>query len=171
MLRNPLLLATAFSTVALAGCATLDKVPPHTPLAQIESQFGRPNAICPLAGGGHRVIWTQQPMGQYGWAANVGPDGVADQVLPILTDEHFALLAQGDWPAERVRCEFGPPADIRGVGLPSVYEEVWAYRYRESKAWNSLMYVYMGRDGSRMTHYHPGPDPMYERGNDGGRGN
>ncbi|EJO27445.1 hypothetical protein QWC_31809, partial [Achromobacter marplatensis] len=23
-------------------------------------------------------------------------------------------------------------------------------------------YVYMGRDGSKLTHFHPGPDPMYD---------
>ena len=24
------------------------------------------------------------------------------------------------------------------------------------------MYVYMSRDGNKLTHFHPGPDPMYD---------
>ena len=64
--------------------------------------------------------------------------------------------------AQQVQCEFGPPADISGVGLPSVRETVWAYRYKQSGVWNSPMYVYMGRDGNLVTRFHPGPDPIYD---------
>ncbi|WP_233238452.1 hypothetical protein [Bordetella sp. LUAb4] len=146
------------------------RVPPGAPLTQVEAEYGRPNFTCertspgpgPGREGGQRVIWTQQPLGQYAWGANVGPDGRIDRVERLLTDEHFKLLSDGDWPADRVRCEFGPPAIIDQVGLPSVRQVVWSYRYRENDVWNSLMYVYMGRDGDRVTRHHPGPDPMYE---------
>jgi len=165
-----LLLPLALTTLAaLAGCADMAaKVPPGAPLSQVEAEYGRPNFTCERTGpgpglaGGQRVIWTQQPLGQYAWGANVGPDGRIDRVERLLTDEHFKLLSDGDWPAERVRCEFGPPAIIDQVGLPSVRQVVWSYRYRENDVWNSLMYVYMGRDGDRVTRHHPGPDPMYE---------
>ena len=58
---------TTLAAAALAGlaaCANLAEVPPGTPLANVETQFGRPNFECPQANGGRRVIWTQQPMGQ-----------------------------------------------------------------------------------------------------------
>jgi hypothetical protein len=162
---------TAFLTLALsllAGCADMAaSTPPDTPLSQVIAKYGRPNFTCPLPNGGQRVIWTQQPLGQYAWGGNVGPDGRIDRVVPILTDAHFDVLSHGDWPAERVRCEFGPPARIDEVGLPNVRQVVWSYRYRENDTWNSLMYVYMGRNGDKVTRHHPGPDPMYERnGND-----
>ncbi len=147
---------------ALAACSNLAQVPPGTPLADVAAQYGRPNFSCDMAGGGQRVIWTQQPYGQYAWGANVAADGRVDRVLPILTDAHFKLLAKGAWTADQVRCEFGPPAQVDEVGLPSVREVVWSYRYKQSGVWNSLMYVYMGRDGQRVTRFHPGPDPMYD---------
>lgn len=154
----PLVLAAA-----LAGCADMAaKVPAGAPLDQVEASYGRPNFTCTRPDGRQRVIWTQQPMGQYAWGANVGPDGHIDRVERLLTDAHFKLLDEGDWPAERVRCEFGPPALIDEVGLPSVRQVVWSYRYRENDSWNSLMYVYMGRNGDRVTRHHPGPDPMYD---------
>ncbi|ARP92523.1 hypothetical protein CAL14_05185 [Bordetella genomosp. 9] len=148
----------------LAGCADMAaRTPPNTPLSQVVAEYGRPNFTCPLPGGGQRVIWTQQPLGQYAWGGNVGPDGRIDRVVPILTDAHFAILSEGVWTPDRVRCEFGPPAIIDEVGLPSVRQVVWSYRYRENDVWNSLMYVYMGRNGDRVTRHHPGPDPMYDQ--------
>jgi len=154
--------AALAATGLLAACANLAQVPPGTPLADVEAQFGRHNFGCERPDGGQRVIWTQQPYGQYAWGANVGPDGRVDQVQPILTDAYFKRLATGTWTAEQVRCEFGPPADISEVGLPNVRQVVWAYRYKQSGVWNSLMYVYLGRNGDRVTRFHPGPDPMYD---------
>ncbi|AOB32278.1 hypothetical protein AKI39_18465 [Bordetella sp. H567] len=148
----------------LAGCADMAaRTPPDSPLSQVVAEYGQPNFSCPLANGGRRVIWTQQPLGQFAWGGNVGPDGRIDRVERILTDQHFSLLSEGDWPANRVLCEFGPPAIVDEVGLPSVRQVVWSYRYRENDSWNSLMYVYMGRKGDRVTRHHPGPDPMYEQ--------
>jgi hypothetical protein len=77
-------LPLALTTLAmLAGCADMAaKVPPGAPLAQVEADYGRPNFTCVRPGpgpgpdgGGQRVIWTQQPLGQYAWGANVGADG------------------------------------------------------------------------------------------------
>ncbi|HEY9572461.1 MAG TPA: hypothetical protein VIR76_05000 [Pusillimonas sp.] len=147
----------------LAACANMANTPPGTPLAQVEAQFGRPNFSCPAENGGQRLIWSQQPNGQYAWGTNVDSAGNTDRIQPVLTDEHFQLLASGVWTPERVRCEFGPPAEISAVGLPSSRQIVWSYRYRQASVWNSLMYVYFGKDGEKVTRFHPGPDPRYER--------
>ncbi|ANY17313.1 hypothetical protein [Bordetella pseudohinzii] len=155
-------LAVGAAVAVLAACAPMTQVPPGSPYASVVSQYGQPNFSCQLPDGRQRVIWTQQPMGQYAWGTNLTADGRIEQLEALLTDAHFKRLGEGVWSAERVRCEFGPPAEIRETGLPSVRQVVWAYRYRESSVWNSLMYVYMGRDGQQVTRFHPGPDPMYE---------
>ena len=154
--------ALAGAVAAMAGCAQLTDIPPGARIGEVYAQFGQQQVQCPLPGGGERVVWTQQPMGQYAWGANVDADGRIDRVTPVLTDENFAKLSTGSWTPDRLTCEFGPPAFIDQVGMPSVREYVWNYRYREAGAWNSLMYVYMGRDGQAATRFHPGPDPMYE---------
>jgi hypothetical protein len=77
----------------------------------------------------------------------------------VLTDAHFEVLSTGTWSDERVRCEFGPPADIGGIAKGN--EKVWAYRYYESSVWYSLMYVYMGPNGNLANRHNPGPDPAY----------
>ncbi|AEC20429.1 putative lipoprotein [Pusillimonas sp. T7-7] len=147
----------------LSACANMADTPPGTPLHQVEAKFGRANFSCPAENGGQRLIWSQQPYGQYAWGANVNSAGITDRIEPLLTDKHFNVLATGVWTPERVRCEFGPPAEITQVGLPSSIQTVWGYRYKQSGAWNSLMYVYFGTTGQAVTRFHPGPDPMYER--------
>lgn len=146
----------------LGACASMSDLPAGTPVAQIEAKYGRPNFSCPEANGGQHLIWSQQPMGQYAWGVHVDPQGRTDKVTLLLSDEHFQLLAKGTWTQEQVRCEFGPPGLVDRVGLPSSDQLVWSYRYRQGSVWNSLMYVYFGHDGSHVTHFNPGPDPMYE---------
>ena len=147
----------------LAACTTLASLPPGTPLAQVESQFGRHNYSCPLPNEEQRVIWSRQPFGQFAWGTQVDAQGRVGEITSLLTDQNFQKLAQGTWTPERVLCEFGPPAEKSGVGLPGSVQLVWSYRYQQSGVWNSLMHVYFGQDGEKVTRFHPGPDPMYDR--------
>ena len=146
----------------LAGCASIASVPPGTPLNQVTAQFGAPTLQCVDRQGHDRVIWSTQPFGQYAWGSTVDAQGRVLNVEPILTDEHFQVLKDGQWTAEQVHCEFGPPAIVDTAGLPSVRQVVWSYRYKQNHVWNSLMYVFMGPQGDHVTKFHPGPDPMYE---------
>jgi hypothetical protein len=154
--------ASALLLVLLAGCANMADTPPGTPLQQVEAKYGRPTYSCTGENGAQHLIWSQQPNGQYAWGAHVDSAGNIDKITPLLTDEHFKLLAQGTWTQQQVMCEFGPPAQVSTVGLPSSSQLVWSYRYREASAWNSLMYVYFGTDGAKVPRFHPGPDPMFD---------
>lgn len=152
----------AIALACLGACANMTQTPPGTPISQVEAKYGQPNYTCPLANGGTRMIWSRQPFGQFAWGTNVDDSGHVDEVKQLLTDQHFQVLSHGTWTPQQVLCEFGPPAIKDGVGLPGDIKIVWSYRYLQSGVWNSLMYVYFGVDGSHVTHFHPGPDPMYE---------
>ncbi|MFT0547537.1 hypothetical protein ACMHYO_14545 [Allopusillimonas ginsengisoli] len=147
----------------LSACANMTEVPAGTPLANVEAKFGQPTLTCPAPDDALRAVWSQQPMGQYAFGTVADRAGNISHIEQLLTDSHFQRLAKGTWTPEQVRCEFGPPADISTVGLPSTTQVVWSYRYRQAGAWNSLMYVYFGQDGQRVTRFHPGPDPMFDR--------
>lgn len=150
--------------LALAACGgNMALLPANTPLDSIVREYGKPTQTCTTDSGQQRVLWTQQPFGQYAWGANITPDGRAERVELVLSNEHFERLREGVWTPERVLCEFGPPAKIDKVGLPSSRQIVWNYRYRENGVWNSLMYVYFGTDGKKVTHFNPGPDPLFSR--------
>ncbi len=160
-IRQPLL-AASFAVV-LGGCATYAEIPPGTPISQVKAQMGSPTLACPLPNGGQRLVWSGQPFGQFAWGTNVDSAGRIDQIQPLLTDRHFKVLSEGQWTPEQVTCEFGPPAEKAGVGLPSNIQIVWSYRYLQDGVWNSLMHVYFGTTGEFVTRHHPGPDPLYER--------
>lgn len=135
---------------------------PGTPYTQVVARYGRPDLLCPLAGGGQRAVWTSQPMGHYAWGTDVDAEGRIGHMQALLTDQHFRSKLVIGWTSGQVRCEFGPPAIIDGTGLPGRTAVVWSYRYLQDGVWNSLMYVYMGPNGDHVTSHNPGPDPAYE---------
>ena len=143
--------------LAMTGCAQLQTVPTGTPIAEVEKQFGKPTTICTNNDGTQRMIWSLQPMGQYAWGSFISKEGNIVGMKQLLTDAHFEMLSTGKWTAEQVLCEFGPPANTDGVAKG--HEIVWAYRYKQSGVWNSMMNVYMGPQGKEVTHFHPSPDP------------
>src|SRR3546814_892820 len=124
---------------ALGACANMADTPPGTPISQVEAKFGRPDYSCPLPNDGRRLIWTMQPAGQYAWGTNVDAAGDTDRITPLLTDKHFQVLAKGVWTPAKVRCEFGPPAQMETVGLPSMRQIVWNYRSKQNHVWHSLL--------------------------------
>ncbi|MBP6018665.1 MAG: hypothetical protein KA735_04175 [Burkholderiaceae bacterium] len=158
----PKRLLPALAMLALAGCTTMADLPAGTPLNEIQAKYGPPSTVCPTPDGEQHLIWSTQPNGQYAWGTTINAQGQTGPVVPILTDAHFRLLAQGTWTEDQVICEFGQPAEISTVGLPGSSQKVFSYRYRQSGAWNSLMYVYFDRYSGQVTRFHPGPDPMYD---------
>ena len=151
----------AVSLLALGACASMQDIPPGTPLAEVQARYGAPTMDCPMPDGTRRLIWSSQPMGQYAWATRAGPDGKVEQVEQILTDAAFRQVEVGVWRREQLQCTFGPPAEVSVVGLPSSRHLVWSYRYRQAGAWNSLMHIYLSDDGL-VQRMHPGPDPLFE---------
>lgn len=142
----------------LGACTTLSEMPVGTPLQELQHQFGPPSVACP-ADAPVRFVWSQQPMGQYAWGVDVNAQYELTQATQVLTDKEFDLLTEGDWNQERVRCHFGPPAEVDRTPYQGVRMLVWSYRYKQSGAWDSMMYVYFGDDGL-VKHHHPGPDPL-----------
>ncbi|MCD8504331.1 MAG: hypothetical protein LRY53_07360 [Burkholderiaceae bacterium] len=157
----PLALVTSVC-LFMAGCTSMAEIPPGTSMATVQAQYGKPTLTCPLPDGGFRAVWSQQPFGQYAWGTNVSPNGDVDVVVQLLADPVFRQLEEGVWGPERVTCEFGPPADIAGVGLPSVRKTVWSYRYKQHGVWNMMMNVFFDPKTMIVVDHYPSPDPMYE---------
>ncbi|MDY3331176.1 MAG: hypothetical protein SOX43_04360 [Pelistega sp.] len=150
-------------TLLLAACSTYRNIPANSPEQFVLAKMGTPTYQCQMPDGSHRLIWSTQPSGQYAYATTVSADGIADKVSSVLNEEHFRRLNTGTWTQQDVVCAFGPPAETGRIGLGEKNEVVWTYRYKQANYWNNLMYVYFGRHGDKVTHYHSGPDPRYER--------
>lgn len=148
---------TLSAAALLGGCANYNSTKPGMPVSEVLQKLGKPTTICRNDNGTERLIWSLQPFGQFAWGTDTTPQGTIVGMKQLLTDEHFAVLATGQWSDKRVLCEFGEPANKYGISKG--HEIVWAYRYKESGVWPSMMYVYMGADGKQANRFHPGPDP------------
>jgi hypothetical protein len=155
-------LAAAGMVAVLSGCANMNTLPAGTPLSTIEQKYGQPSYSCTQPNGQRRAVWSQMPSGEYAFGTTIGSDGRTGPFVSVLTDEHFARLAQSTWTPEAVRCEFGPPYRIDEAGIGNKREVTWGYRYMQSVR-HSVMWVYMGRDGTQVTGFHPAPDERYQR--------
>ncbi|CAK7001737.1 MAG: hypothetical protein KER_00015 [Kerstersia gyiorum] len=155
-------LPLALATLLLGACSTPMTLPADTTLDSATTTLGAPTSSCPLANGGLRAVWSQQPQGQYAWAMDFDAEGRQTKREPVLTNESFERLRTGTWTQQDVTCAFGPPARTGWVGLPSLREQVWGYRYRENGVWNSVMYVFFGMTGEKVTRFYPGPDPRFD---------
>jgi len=148
---------------AATGCANMTSVAAGTSYAEVQKQFGSPTITCPLAESGVRAVWSQQPFGQYAWATDVSPTGAVGPVVQVLDDNIFnELLVAGVSTADTVQCAFGPPANIGSVGLPSVRQTMWSYRYRQYGVWNMLMNVFFDPETGLVVSHSPSLDPMYD---------
>lgn len=159
--RSVRLALATFSALLLSACATMQDIPAGTSFVEVQSRHGQPTVECPQGDGSRLVVWSTQPMGHDAWATRVAPDGTVGPVEQVLTDAAFRRVQIGVWTTEQLRCHFGPPADISTVGMPSVRQTVWSYRYMQSGVWYSLMHIYVSDDGVVLK-MHPGPDPLFE---------
>jgi hypothetical protein len=155
----------------ISGCAQVSSVQPGTPISDVIRKFGRPVVTCAQSDGSRRMVWTEQPQGETAFALVVGPDKRVSAPEQLLDDNHFAILSNGEtWTAEKIRCQFGPPANITTVGFGQSKQWVWGYRYMQPAAFAAMMYIYMGSDGNAMTRYESVPDPDRNEEVMGGRG-
>ncbi len=148
------------TVLLLAACAQVSSVPPGTPVADVIRKFGRPVVTCAQADGSRRMIWTQQPQGESAFALTVGADQRVGAAEQLLDDNHFSILSNGQaWTPEKIRCQFGPPANVTESGMGSSRQWMWGYRYMQPANFAAMMYIYMGGDGRMMTRYESLPDP------------
>jgi len=150
------------ATIALSSCALVNTAKPGTPLTEVIAKFGPPSTDCPNPDGTRHLVWSQQPMAETAMGTTVSKDGTIGEVVQVLNDANFNRLGTGEWSQERVRCEFGPPAEQGKIGIAEKRSYVWSYRYRQQNVWYSLMYVYFDLDTKLVTHFNPGPDPLFE---------
>jgi len=153
-------LAVSVGLLALAGCAQVSSVQSGTSIEEVVSKYGQPDVTCSQADGSSRMIWTSQPQGETAFVLVVGADKRVSSSEQLLDDKHFAILNNGEvWTAEKIRCQFGPPARITTIDSGKSKQYVWYYRYMQVASYAALMTIYMGEDGKAMTTNYSVPDP------------
>jgi len=146
--------------VGATGCGSLQRtLPAGTPLADVTARLGQPTATYAEPGGGQVLEYRGQPMGQFQHIATIGADGRLVSYDQVLTSENFAKVQLNRWTRDDILRHFGQPAEMGRVRLDD--REVWSYRYKEDKVWNSMMNVYFNARGV-VIRLQNTPDPLLD---------
>ncbi len=148
--------AVLASALLLAACAhpwNSVNLPPGTPREAVIARAGQPVAVVPLPGGGQRLQYTLQPLGQYAFMVDLDASGRVVQSRQVLTEREFNRIEPGRWTIADVQREFGPPARVDGVASWS--GPIWTYRWRDLGGADMFYYVYFDSRGV-VQRAHPG---------------
>lgn len=156
-MNYPFRIGCAALALILSSCASWT-APPVTP-GQTENEvlarLGRPSHV--YQDGNSRLLeYMHGPMGQTTDMARIGPDGRLQSFEQVLTLQKFALIKPDQTRQDEVLRLIGAPSETvyyRGVDLTA-----WNYPYKENNTWDSMMSVYLDRQGM-VRRLENGPDP------------
>jgi hypothetical protein len=138
----------AASVLLLAACAGFPyggyDIPPGTPRDAVIARSGQPTRAVALPGGGERLQYSLQPLGQEAWMVDVDSAGKVVRAYQALTFENFNRIQPG-WTMADVEREFGPPARVEGV--MSWRGPIWTYRWRDIANADMFYFVYFDERG------------------------
>jgi hypothetical protein len=129
-IRPRTLLAASLLAIGLAGCMVPQWQKPGMPQAEVEKGMGKPTVVVPLADGGTRLIYSQQPAGQQVYHMDFDAQHRLVRVEQVLDTAHFIALRNGVDTKDSVYREFGPPARVERVY--SFNGDIWTYRFMDN---------------------------------------
>jgi len=128
-------------TLLAAGCANFSAITPGTPVAQVESRFGRPAAIWKNADGSEQWEYPRGPFGVQTFMITVA-DGAVQEVRQVLSDE-YAFKVRPGMSKEDILRLLGHPYEI--VAFSRSNQEDWAWRYRDEAVRTMILHVVFDR--------------------------
>jgi len=131
-----------FPALFAAGCASFSAINPGASAQQVEKLVGAPASVWKNADGSEVWEYPQGPLGVETYMVALGPDHTVREVRQVLNDETISKLHVG-MSRDEVRRLLGKPRDIGFSGLND--EEIWSWRYRESRVRNMELYVQFDR--------------------------
>lgn len=153
------LLTTVVVALGLSGCAALTPPQPGQTEAEVLSRMGKPTAT--YQDGNTRLLeYHPSRMGQYAYMARIGSDGRLMAFTQVWTIENFQKIVPNKTTQEDVLKLVGQPTEIvQYRNLPEY--AAWNYGFRESGAWDSMMTVYIDKDGI-VRRLENGPDLRFD---------
>jgi hypothetical protein len=170
LLRAGRRIALAAGFALLSACTTLMPVNEGrkligAPQAAVQARFGPPPEVYPLRDGTTRWIYSQQPLGQYAYAADFDRNGNLTDFRNMLDTLELYKAEVGKWTKRDVQEHFGMTREPVEY-FPRMKREVWVYRFRHEGVWPSMFNFYFDDDGIlRQTQVTPDPlnDPDHRR--------
>lgn len=115
------------------------------------ARAGQPTRVVPLPDGGQRLQYSLQPNGQQVFMVDLDAAGRLVRARQVLTAAEFERIVPGQWTQADVEREFGPPAQVSGVG--TWQGSVLTYRWSDGS--DMFYWVYLDPQGV-VRRAHPG---------------
>jgi len=126
----------------LAACAGPSTVNPGASAREVETLMGAPANVWKNADGSEVWEYPRGPFGVETYMVTLGPDRAVREVRQVLSEEYISKLHAG-MSRDEVRRLLGRPRDVGFSGLND--EEIWSWRYRESRVRNMELYAQFDR--------------------------
>src|SRR5260370_42493453 len=125
-----------------AGCANFSAVSSGMPAQQVQAKLGSPETVRKNADGSEVWEYPGGPLGRQTYMVTLGSDRAVREARQVLSEEYISKLHVG-MSRDEVRRLLGAPRDIAFSGPND--EEIWSWRYRESRVRNMELYVQFDR--------------------------
>ena len=110
----------------------------------VRRQAGAPETVRETAQGGRRLEYPRGPEGATTWMVTIGAEGKVAKIEQVLTAENFARVRPG-MDREAIRHLLGKPTRVHAFALKS--EEVWSYRWWETRTERGIFNVHFDPSG------------------------
>ncbi|WP_130390668.1 hypothetical protein [Cupriavidus agavae] len=158
--------AALLLAATMSGCATL--APVNTglklvgqPQSAVQATFGKPTDVYQLADGTTRWFYSEQPLGEYSYAADFDREGRLTNFRQMLTTAELYKAKINVWTKQDVLEHFGAPREPNQY-YPRLKREAWSYRFLHEDQWYS-MFNFMFDDAGVLRQTLITPDPLRDR--------
>ena len=157
MMKRRTITGLIFLAIILSGCTAFGpEVAPGAEENAVIARYGKPTAR--YADGDDTLLEYSRFLGQYTWMIRLDEKGNFVSREQVLTVEKFDSIKVGEDDMQSVLRIVGQPAEKSFLTLKDY--TVWSYRYKENRAWNSMMHIKFDRDGI-VRDKENGLDPIY----------
>jgi hypothetical protein len=133
--------------LVLASCASYGGRglrPGASTEAEVRQVMGEPAMQFQNSDGSRRLAYPRGPLGHQTFMADVSPNGILEDIEPVLRDGVFHGIQPGLTRDEVLRM-IGPPRDT--MSYPRLGHVSWDYKYRDTYGYDAIFAVTFDREG------------------------
>jgi hypothetical protein len=134
--------------LVLASCASYDGRglrPGASTEGEVRLVMGEPAMQFQNSDGSRRLAYPRGPLGHQTFMADVGRNGILEDIEPVLRDGVFNAIQPGLSRDEVLRM-IGPPSGT--MSFPRLGHVAWDYKYKDTYGYAAIFSVTFDREGS-----------------------
>ena len=136
-----------FIAFLLAGCASYSGMGLRAGVSsegEVRRAMGAPALELTNTDGSRQLAYPSGPFGTQTFMVQVGRDGFLRAIQPVLNEDHFYRIHQGQARDDVLRL-IGPPGET--MEFARLQQTAWDYRFQDTWGYTAIFSVMFDRDG------------------------